>query len=113
MIKKSLRTPVGKFPKKAHILYKGKILTLKSSPNKLKHSRVGVIVGKGVVRRANKRNKVRRTIFNVFEKSAEIIKNPGNDYVVIIKDGDELDEDGLGRLTSELEASLSNIKNDN
>jgi len=113
MIKKSLRVPVGKFPKKASILYKGKILTLKSSPNKLKHSRVGVIVGKGVVRHANRRNKVKRIIFNVFDKNTEIINRPGNDYVVIVKDSDELDEGDLGRLTSELEASLSNIKNDN
>jgi len=113
MIKKSLRVPVGKFPKQANILYKGKTLTLKSSPNKLKHSRVGVIVGKGVVRNANRRNKVKRTIFNVFDKNTEIISRPGIDYVVIVKDGNELDEDDLGRLTSELEVALSNRKNDN
>jgi len=114
MLKKLLRSPVGKLQQGARVLYKGKILTLKISANKLKHSRVGVIIGKGVIKKANKRNKIKRIVFSVFEKNPEIIKRPGNDYIVVItKNSDELDAGDFGSLTSELEASLSNIKNDN
>jgi len=113
MLKKSLRSPVGKLQQGARVLYKGKILTLKVSSNKLQHSRVGVIIGKGIIKKANKRNKIKRTVFSVFEKSPEIINRSGRDYIVIIKNRDGLDAGDFGGLTSELEASLSNIKNDN
>jgi len=113
MLKKSLRSPVGKLQQGARVLYKGKILTLKISPNKLQHSRVGVIIGKSVIKKANKRNKIKRTVFSVFEKHPGITDRPGGDYIVIIKNSDELDAGDFGGLTSELEASLSNIKNDN
>ncbi len=113
MLKKSLRVPIGKFPRTARVLIKGKLFVVKISSNALRHSRVGVVVKKGGVRNSSKRNIIKRSVFRVFENRPEILNKPGTDYLVVVSGGRELDEAVNGELTKELESSIKELTNDN
>jgi len=109
MLKKSLRVPVGKFPRTAHVLLRGKFFVVKTSPNTLGHSRVGVVVRRGSVKKSTERNVIKRNVFRAFENHPEILNKPGTDYLVIISGSPKLDEAASGELTRELESFIKEL----
>lgn len=113
MLKKSLRVPIGKFPRTARVLLKGKLLVVKTSSNTLRYSRVGVVVKKGSIRSSSKRNTIKRSVFKVFENHPEILDKSGIDYLVIVSGSRELDVAVNGELTEELESSIKELINAN
>jgi len=110
MLKKSLRVPVGKFPQRAETVLRSGGFTIKASPNKLTHSRVGVVIRKGVLKKAVHRNKVKRVVFKLFSEHNETLNHGGTDYLVVIGQIKSLDADGLDELTRDLEQSILKLK---
>ena len=111
MLKKSLRVPIGKFPRSARVLLSGKFFIVKTFSNKLGYSRVGVVVKKSDVKNSSNRNSIKRSIFRVFENHPEILSKPGIDYLIIVSGISELDEELDGELTEELERSIKELIN--
>lgn len=109
MLKKSLRVPVGKFPRTANVVLRGKFFIVKTSLNTLRYSRVGVVVRKGSVKKSTKRNVIKRSVFRAFENHPEILNKPGTDYLVVISGSPELDEAASGELTRELESLIKEL----
>lgn len=64
---------------------------MKSCPNTLPHSRLGIIVAKKTAKGAVGRNRIRRIVADVFAKDKTILKKPGLDRLVIINPSDKLD----------------------
>jgi len=108
MLRKSLRVPVGKFPRSARVTSRGEFFVIKTSPNLLTYSRVGVVVGKGVAKGAVERNKIKREVFDVF-KEAPLFALPGVDYLVVVTGSDELDSEAREELTKGLEDAISRL----
>ena len=110
MLGKKYRTPVQKFPRKAKIVYNGRLFVIKNFPNALTHSRVGIIVSKNVVRGAVKRNKIKRVVMGAFQDNERILKTPGTDHLVIISSSDKLDGVECEELKKELEGALAKLE---
>jgi len=108
MLRKSLRVPVGKFPRSAKVTSRGKFFIMKTFPNSLTYSRVGVVIGKGVVKGAVERNKIKREVFDVFER-VPLLASPGVDYLVVVTGNDELDSEAREELTKGLEDAISKL----
>jgi len=110
MLGKKYRTPVQKFPRKAKTAYNGELFVIKKSTSGLTHSRVGIIVSKGVVKKATKRNKIKRIVMDAFRRDEKILKTPGFDYLVIINSSDKLDDEEYRGLIKELEGALVKLQ---
>lgn len=63
--------------------FKEKFLILKKKPNTLNNSRLGVVVGLKVSKKATERNKIKRRINEIIRRSLKKIKK-GNDVVLIV-----------------------------
>ncbi|MDP3991739.1 MAG: ribonuclease P protein component [Candidatus Colwellbacteria bacterium] len=70
MLAKKLRLPVNTFPARVKILYRGRLFTLKTSPNHLSYNRIGLIITKKSASYATQRNRLRRKVFDSFGESA-------------------------------------------
>jgi len=110
MLEKKHRTPVQKFPRKAKTAYSSDLFVIKKASNTLTHSRVGVIVSKGVVKKAVSRNKIRRTIMDAFGNNKEILRVPGFDYLVIMNSSDKLDGEEYVKLNKGLGKALAKLQ---
>ena len=66
-----------------------------------------MIIGKGVSKKATKRNKVKRVIMNEFRNEKKLMRVPGVDYLVIINSSDKLDGGDYKELTKELRGFLA------
>jgi len=108
MLRKSSRVPVGKFPRNAKTISRGKSFVMKTSTNSLAYSRVGVVVGKGVAKKAVERNKIKREVFGVFE-GVPLLALPGVDYLVVVTSSDELDSEARKELTEGLEDAINRL----
>lgn len=108
MLRKSSRVPVGRFPRSAKVTSRGKFFIMKTFPNTLTHSRVGVVIGKGVAKGAVDRNKIKREVFGVFE-GVPLLSLPGVDYLVVVTSSDELDSEAREELTKGLEYAISKL----
>jgi len=74
-------------------------------PNKLEHNRLGISIGSRYIKSAVTRNKIKRTLREVFRKN-KITGGAGNDIVVVLKK-----EPGTKELYKNMEqAFLSLIK---
>jgi len=85
MLRKKLRLPINHFPKNGKVFFNGNLVTIKIVPNTLGYSRVGSIIGRGVVRRATQRNKIKRIIFNFFASEIDYLLDSSKDILVIFK----------------------------
>jgi len=85
MLGKRFRLPIQQFPNKNKTLYSGNTVTIKFTNNNLGYNRVGVIVGRGVVRGAVQRNKIKRLVFNFFKDKTNPPSGVGRDILVIYK----------------------------
>jgi len=110
MLEKKHRTPIQKFPRKAKTAYSGELFVIKKAPNALTYSRIGVIVSKGVAKRAVRRNKIRRIAMNVFRNDKKVLGMPGIDYLVIMNSSDKLDGGKHVELNKELEKALAKLR---
>lgn len=61
----------------------GNYFVIKTAPNSLPYSRFGIVIGKKVDKRAAKRNKIKRIIFN-FIRTGKIHQLPGRDVLIIV-----------------------------
>ena len=73
-------------------------------------NRAGVIIRKGVVKSSVKRNKIKRTVFSVFENNPAVLGGRGKDYLVIVNVLGESDDSAYTALTKELESAVTKIK---
>ena len=110
MLGKKYRVPIQSFPKNAKTIFSGGLIVLKSSANKISHNRAGVVIRKGVVKSSVKRNKIKRTMFRVFENNLAVLSGRGKDYLVIVNVLDESDDSAYTALTKELESAVTKIK---
>lgn len=105
MLAKKLRLPVGVFPARADTFYQGQCFTLKTSPNKFSHNRVGVIITKKTALKAVERNRLRRKVFDLFREETRLRFGKGTDLLVIVKPI-KLDADAEKKLLEELNFAL-------
>jgi|SRR3989344_39628 len=110
MLGKKYRVPIQSFPKNAKTIFSGGLIVLKSSANKVLRNRAGVIIRKGVVKSSVKRNKIKRTVFSVFENNPAVLGGRGKDYLVIVNVLGESDDSAYTALTKELESAVTKIK---
>src|SRR3990167_7204217 len=96
MLGKKYRVPSQSFPKNAKTIFSGGLIVLKSSANKVLRNRAGVIIRKGVVKSSVKRNKIKRTVFSVFENNPAVLG--------------ESDDSAYTALTKELESAVTKTK---
>lgn len=85
MLAKKHRLPVQFFLKKTGKIYRGRYFLLKVFDPEQDFSRVGVVVGRKVSKKAAERNKLKRIVFNFFRDNLE--KLPKMDYLVILLPG--------------------------
>lgn len=64
MLPKKLRTPINLFPKNSKTVFSDNYITIKTNPNNLSYNRLGVILGKHILKSSVLRNKLRRRIIN-------------------------------------------------
>ena len=110
MLGKKYRVPIQSFPKNAKTIFSGGLIVLKSSANKVLRNRAGVIIRKGVVKSSVKRNKIKRTVFSVFENNPAVLGGRGKDYLVIVNVLGESDDSAYTALTKELESAVTKTK---
>ncbi|MDP3947407.1 MAG: ribonuclease P protein component [bacterium] len=82
MLPKVRRVPVGLFPKNPSHIRKGRLLTVKTAPNRAGLRRYGVIVPKAAVNRATERNRLKRFAYRILSRSS--VKGV-EDVIVILK----------------------------
>lgn len=109
MLAKKFRLPVNAFPARAKILYRGQLLTLKTSPNHLSYNRIGLIITKKSMSYATHRNRLRREVFDLFRGETRLFRQPadsarqgGRDLLVLLKPI-KLDADGEEIFLKELD----------
>lgn len=74
-----VQTAVGKKGKETHF----PDFLIKIFPNSLTHPRFGVILKKGVVKKAVDRNRIRRTVFDAIRNSENFAALPNLDVMII------------------------------
>ncbi len=89
MFPKKLRVPINLFPKNSKTVFSDSCVLIKASPNNLPYSRLGVLLGKRVLKGSVSRNKLRRRVLSYLSEpflstKNESIKAP-NDLLIIAK----------------------------
>ena len=97
MLPKILRTPIQFFPKNARSIFSDSYIVIKSHPNNLTYNRLGVIIGRRVLKSAVERNKLRRKTINFLGDRIKLTRvnpvrnavssgvNKGKDLLIILK----------------------------
>ncbi|GEM_PF-5846001 len=88
MLPQKLRLKTQSFPRGAKVVFKSNSITIKTNPNKLEHDRVGVVLSKGTVKLASKRNYLKRIVMDFL--GGQIKKertSSGKDILAIIGPG--------------------------
>ena len=107
MLAKKYRLPVqsavGKKGKEMHFSH----FLIKIFPSRLPYSRFGVVLKKGIAKKAVDRNRVRRTIFDAIRKMENATAVPNRDIIAIVgKAAPQLKREVL---ISEIQAAISAI----
>ena len=80
---------------------------IKIFPSQLPHSRFGVVLKKGIAKKAVDRNRVRRTIFDAIRKTENATAFPNRDIIIIVgKAAPQMEKEVL---TSEIQNAISAI----
>lgn len=89
MLSKKYRLPIQGFTRKPTVLSRGRLLTIKASPNNLGYNRFGVVLSRGRIKLATERNLTRRIIFSFLrgEERDDKTAAPKRDYLIIINPG--------------------------
>ena len=82
MLSKQHRLPIQTVLGKAGRVLRTPYFSIKIFLSPLPHARVGVIVSGKVSKKAVRRNKIRRSIFNAFSRDF-LNRNPGKDILII------------------------------
>lgn len=86
MLAKKFRLPIQSWMKdknKKAITKKGNFFIVKVLPNNLGFSRFGAIIGLKTAKKATRRNRLKRTIFN-FIRLNNFHLRPGKDFLIIV-----------------------------
>lgn len=89
MLPKELRTPINFFPKNSKTVFSDGNIAIKANPNNLPYNRLGVLLGKRVLKSSVSRNKLKRKILNSLREHLLSKENrtakAHNDLLIIIK----------------------------
>lgn len=98
-----VQTAVGKKGKETHFPE----FLIKIFPSGLPHPRFGVVLRKGIAKKAVDRNRIRRIIFDAIRKSENFAALPNSDVVIIVgKPATQIKNDDL---TSKIQKAISAI----
>lgn len=89
MLPKKLRTQINLFPKNSKTVFSDNYIAIKTNPNNLPYNRLGVVLGKRILKGSVLRNKLRRKIINFLSQpllSGESgFLNERKDLLIIVK----------------------------
>lgn len=107
MLAKKYRLPVqsavGKKGKEMHFPH----FLIKIFTSQLPYSRFGVVLKKGIAKKAVDRNRVRRTIFDAIRKTENSTAIPNRDIIIIV--GKAVPQMKREILTAEITAAIRNL----
>lgn len=91
MLRKKFRLPIATFPRHAEIILRNKYFLVKSSKNNLIYNRLGVTFKAKDIKKATKRNNIKRILFDFFQKEKNLfdqtshgVKRESRDYLFIL-----------------------------
>lgn len=90
MIPKKQRVPVQAFPRVAQSVARGRFFVIKTAPNGSQYNRVGVLITKKYSKKATDRNRLRRSIFDLFRLETTLLVDKkkegeeGKDLLIVV-----------------------------
>ena len=106
MLAKKFRLPIQSFHRLRARSANGHYFSYKNVPNNLPYSRFGAILSRRTEKRAVRRNKMRRIIFD-HVRSGNLHHNPGYDFLIIAR------PEAFTARKQEIEAELNRFLNPN
>ncbi|MDZ4231254.1 MAG: ribonuclease P protein component [Patescibacteria group bacterium] len=109
MLAKRFKLPIGEFPKRSQLVFRGQLLTIKKAPNQLEHPRVGVLVSKRINPKASTRNSLKRTIYDTLKEKLPVLPTALDLLVVVEAPIIEIDLKTKQMLSQDLDRGLGTL----